>query len=161
MKRYFIEEAKCGITEGGIGIGPVPGNVVVSLKFQDGTRTQWLNVVEVDGIPNVYLSDEDIFDPLLAEDLDDEDFTEYMLDHYITEFEGIVFDTDYEATFESISENPDNPAVPLIRCIIALVRCSMDETEELIQMMSGKYADEVEIPVSDVEEEYLEDYENE
>ena len=158
MKRFLIETAKCGITEGGMACGAVSGNVVVTVQFKEGSKTQWLSLVEVEGIPNVYLSDKDIHEDLVAEDFDDEEFTEYMEDHYINEFEGIEFDSDYSTTFESIADDPENPAVPLVRYLITLVRCDMDEVEDLILMASGKYADEINIPASDVEEEFM-DYE--
>ena len=38
MKRYLIEDAKCGLTEGGMACGPVSGNAVVSVKYSDGER---------------------------------------------------------------------------------------------------------------------------
>ena len=43
----------------------------------------------------------------------------------------------------------------------ALARCEMDEVEGLIQMASGKYYDEPDIPSSDVEEDFMEEYEEE
>ena len=56
---------------------------------------------------------------------------------------------------------PPIPVIPLIRYIIALVRCDMSEVGSIIAMAEGKYADELDIPVSDVEEEYTEDPEQE
>ena len=109
MKRYFIEEAKCGITKGGMACGPVSGHVVVTIKFKDDARDQWLSLVEVEGIPNVYLLDKDIHKALVAEDFDDE-FIEYLDAHFIDEFEGITFDDSYFTTLADIAENPDNPA---------------------------------------------------
>lgn len=159
MTRYFIETAKCGITNGGMACGPVSGNVVVTVQFKDDSKTQWISLVEVGGIPNVYLSDKDIHEDLVAEDFDNEEFNQYMEDHFISEFDGIEFDADYSTTFESIAEDPENPAVPLIRYLITLVRCDMDDVDDLIQMASGKYADELDIPASDVEEDFMEDYE--
>ncbi len=44
--------------------------------------------------------------------------------------------------------------------LIALVRCEMDEIEEIIAMGTGKYADEISIPVCDAEEDYLEEQES-
>ena len=159
MKRYLIEEVKCGITEGGMGCGPVSGSVVASIQFREENRTQWLSLVEVTGIPNVYLTDKDVFEDLLAEDFEDMGFSEYMREHFIDEFEGIEFDDDYSTTFESIAEDPKNPAVPLIRYLIALIRCEMDAVNELIDIATGRYVDEIDIPVSDVEEEWIdEDY---
>ena len=76
---------------------------------------------------------------------------------YQEEFEGIQA-YDYDDLFEGIRQEPNNPAVPLIRYMIALVRCAMEDVEPLIRMAQGRYADEVDIPVSDLEEEYSEEY---
>ena len=161
MKRFIIEDAKCGITEGGIsGCGPTPGNVVVTVQFRDEGKTQWLSLVEVDGIPNVFLCEKDVHDELIKEDLDDEIFTNYLNDHAIEEFNGIELSEDYFDTFNCIVEDPDNPAIPLIKYLISLVRCEMDDVEGLISMARGKYVDELTIPVSDVEEDFLYEYEN-
>lgn len=48
-----------------------------------------------------------------------------------------------------------------MKLLIALVRCDMDETETLIEASAGKYADEIDIPLCDMEEEYLEEQEYE
>ena len=160
MKRYLIEEAKCGVTDGVMTPhGPMPGHVMVMVKFrEDGKKSpQWLNLVEADEFPNVYLTDEDIFDKLMEEDMEDTEFEEYLDEHYLEEFEGIPV-YDYADLFEGIAQEPDDPAVPLIRYMIALVRCAMEDVEPLIRMAQGRYADEVDIPVSDLEEEYSEEY---
>ena len=161
MKRYIIEEAKCGITEGGIACGPVDGSVVATVRFKDEGESKWISLVEAQGIPNVYLSDKDIHEDLVKEDFENDEFTAYMEEHYINEFNGIEFGTDYSDTFESISNDPENPAVPLIKYLIALVRCDMEEVDGIISMATGKYADELEIPVSDVEEDFLDEYDEE
>ena len=161
MKRYFIENARCGITKGGMACGPVSGHVVVTVQYKEGTEEKWLSMVEVDGIPVVYLSDKDVHDDLVAERFEDKEFDEYMANHYIEEFEGITFGEDYFDAYNSIEDNPNNPAVPLIRYLITLVRCGMDDVERLIGMASGKYADELDIPLSDIEEEIMEEYEYE
>ena len=157
MKRYYIEEAKCGITEGGMACGPVPGNVVVTVKFKEGSKVQWINLVDVGGILNVCLSDKDIHDALIEEDFDDE-FLEYIDDHCIDEFNGLELGTEYGDWLDSIEEDPENPAVQLIRLLIALALCKPGEPEaELIKMAKGKYADELNIPESAVEDVYNED----
>lgn len=160
MKRYLIEDAKCGLTEGGMACGPVSGNVVVSVKYHDGDRSGWLSVVEVDSIPNVFQTDEDIFERLLAEDPHDEAFIRYLQNHSISCFDGIEFGDGYDETFESIANGADDPAVPLIRYLVALIRCELDEVNGLIEMAKNRYADELDIPMSDVEEEWLEDLED-
>ena len=157
MKRYLIEEAKCGITNGGMACGPVFGNVAATIKFKEKTKSKWLSMVEVDGIPNYYITDKDIFDDLIKEDFEDEEFTEYLQEHFITEFNGLELGMDYTEFFDNVSEDPDNPAISLIRYMIALIRCASEDVEKLVSMAAGNYSDEIDIPVSDVEEEYEEE----
>lgn len=159
MKRYFIETAKCGVTAGGMACGPIPGHVVTSIKYNNSDESKWINLVEVDGIPNVFLTDKDIYEDLIKDDYDDIAFTEYLEEHAIDEFNGIPFDDDYYGVFSSIADKPDNPAAPLIRYLIALVRCKMEETEGIIKLGENRYADELTIPISDVENDYMEDNE--
>ena len=110
MKRYFIEEAKCGLTDGGFACGPISGNPVVTIKFKDDDETKWLSLVEVEGIPNCFLTYEDIHEKLLLEDFDDE-FTDYLDQHSVGDFNGISFG-EYTDIYYSISQNPENPAIP-------------------------------------------------
>ncbi len=133
--------------------GPSFGDVVGTVQFKDDSKVQWLNILEVEGMPNLYLTDKDVYDGLIADDPDNEEFIDYMCEHTLNEFDGIEFYGDYENVFDSIAEDPENPAIPLVRYLIALVRCEMADVEKLVQMASGKYADELAIPVSDVEED--------
>ena len=41
-----------------------------------------------------------------------------------------------------------------------MIRCELDEVNGLIEMAKNRYADELDIPMSDVEEEWLEDLED-
>ena len=107
---------------------------------------------------NAHYMDKDIFDRLMEEDMEDTEFDEYLDEHYLKEFNGIAV-YGYTDLFESIQEDPDNPVAPLIRYVVALVRCAMEDVDDLIRMAKGRYADELEIPMSDVEEEYLEEHE--
>ena len=64
MKRYLIENAKCGITDGGIACGPVSGSVIATVKFKEGEKSQYFSLAEVSGFPNFFLTDKDVFDDL-------------------------------------------------------------------------------------------------
>ena len=156
MKRYFIEDVKCGITEDGMACGPIGGNIVATISFKEEDKTQWISLVEVTGIPIFYLSDKDIYEDLLKEDFEDEEFMAYANEHQIHDFNGIALSAEYDEIFDSIARSPENPAVPLIKYLITIVRCSEDEVEPLISIAEGKYADELDVPMSDVEEDYLE-----
>lgn len=160
MKRYLIEEVKCGVSEGGIACGPVGGNVVVTIKYNDGNGSKWLNMEEVTGIANVTLCDQDYFDVLIASRFD-EDFITIMNNSWIGEFDGIEIGEDCPEIISNVYENAENPAAPLLKYLVTLTRCSMDEVDSLIKMATGKYADELDIPMSDVEEEMLEEEEYE
>ncbi len=159
MKRYYIEEVKSSISAGGFACGPISGNPVVTIRFKDGDETKWLSLVEVEGLPNCFLTDEDIHEKLVAEDFDD-DFTDYLDQHAVGDFNGITFG-EYTDIYYSISQNPENPAIPLIRCLLTFARCDSGDEAELIKMAEGKYADELEVPMSDIEEDYLAELEDE
>ena len=160
MREYYIETVKCGLTDGGVACGPVPGSVVVTIQYKARNEQKWLSLVEYDGIPNVYLFDKDVHDELAKEDFDDDEFIDYVNNHSVEEFNSIQFDADYLVTYQCMADDPDNPAVPLIKYLIAVVRCGMEDVAGLIEMAEGKYADELDIPVTDVEEEFLEEIED-
>ena len=154
MKRYFIMDAKCGMSEGGISCGPVSGTVNASVKFIESNKAQWLSLSEYDGFPAFYLTDDDILDSLVEENFDDEKRWNYIKDHEVSEFDGITTYGEYEDVLDSIKEDPQNPAVAMIRLLITLVRCEEGEEEKLISTASGKYVDELDIPTIDIEEDY-------
>lgn len=154
MKRYFIEEVKCDLTNGGLSCGPVSGSVVVTVRFNEGSEPKWLSVVETEGIANYFLLNKDVHTELVEEDDETIDSVE---EHYVYDINGIELDPEYSGTFESIADDPENPAVPFVRYIIALVRCDMDDVTALIEMATGRFVDELEIPISDLEEDFIED----
>ncbi len=159
MKRYLIEEAQCGITKGGFACGPISGQVITSIKYNDGAGSKWLSIAEYDGFPMIYVSERDIFDDLIKDAFEDEAFMEYLEAHKIGDFDGVYLGGEYQDVFEGIYEDPENPAARLLKYAIALTRCAEGEEKDLIDMASGKYVDELDIPISDVEEDYMEDLE--
>ena len=161
MKRYYIEDVKCGITKGGFGCGPIDGNIVTTVKFNDGERSQWLNLIEVAGIANTYLTDKDVFAAAIKEDFEDKAYWDYMHNHHIETFNGLTISGDYNEIVCDFSDE-DNPAVPLIRYLLALTRCDLEETDDMISMGKGHYVDELDIPMSDVEKYFSdEDFDDE
>lgn len=145
MKRYYIEDVKCDVLSG----GPDPGIVCTSVKYKNGSTSKWLTNVEVDGLPNFYLTDDDIFDKVMADD-GDEDFQKYRDEHFIEEFDGIELG-EYEDIVDSIMENEEDPAASLIKFVIAVTRSDMESTQELIQTGKGKNAEEIEIYIGDLD----------
>lgn len=57
--------------------------------------------------------------------------------------------------------DPDAELYQACRYLIYLVRCERGEEEPFIQSTVGKYLDEMEIPMSDEEEDYMEEMEEE
>ncbi len=159
MSRYYIEQVKCEFDNGGIACGSVGGAVCTSVKFRkDNESSLWLELDEIDGMPQFYLSDEDQLDLHLNIDPEDDDAVSAMNANYIEEFEGINLSDDYDDLYDQFAnEQKDNPATDFLRYIILVTRCSTDELEGLINMATGKYIDELEIPLSEEEQEYMSD----
>ena len=153
MSRFFVERVKCGVADSGMP----GGDVIVTIQYRkDDGPSQWISNAECDGYATIYLNDFDPFDVLMSEDDENEKRGVGMIDS----FENIEFN-DYEDMFDAFSEDEDNPVVPLLRYLIAVTRCGKDEQDKLIAAAQGKYIDEVEVPISDIEEDYLDDLEEE
>ena len=135
--------------------------VVASVKFTDEGEPLWLNFVDVirDGITGLIPSDSDIVDEIL-ENSDDSALIDYLDEKSVFEFEGIDFDADYYTPYKSIFEfDPENPANPLIRFLLSLSSCPTEEADGLIALAKGKYIDEVDLPMNDMEKSFLKDLE--
>ena len=152
MKRYMIEEAKAGITNGGMACGPIFGFAVASVKYTDGEESKWLSMVEVEGIPNFNITDKDVYDILVEEDDNNEEFME-LVNNPAGPSDGFDFGTDYYEFFEHIASVPDDPMNPVVKFLITLVRCSLGEEESIIKPAIGKYADELTFPEFEEEDE--------
>ena len=151
MSRYFVEKINLGFADSGLP----PADVIVSIRYRkDDGPIQWISNAECEGLCTIFQNDFDPFDLLVSGDTDNPKWGIGMTNS----FEGIDF-FDYEDMFEYFMENKDNTAIPLLRLLIAVTRCSMEETKELISIAEGKYVDEIKVPISDIEEEYIEEAE--
>lgn len=157
MKHYLVENVKYGVTSAGTACGPVAGNAVASVEFKESndSSTEWLSLVEVDGIANFYLSDKDIFEELLKEDDDDEHIA-LLNSYFVEDFHGFELSEDYEAIFESIHDTEENDKSRLVRFLIAVVRADENAAAILSESAKGKYIEDIEFAACDIEEEYLE-----
>lgn len=147
MARFKVLEAKCGVVRGGFACGPVGGPVIGEIKLANEKGDEfYLNLSEAGGIPNWYKTERSTIDEQMKEASND--VFDYLNDHYIDigEYEDVFADADMEM-------------YQAYRYLIYLVRCEMDQVDPFIERTVGKYLDEIEIPMSDVEEEYLEDME--
>ena len=147
MARYRVLEAKCGVGAGGMACGPVGGPVVGEIKLADESGEEfYLCLAEVDGIPNWFRTDRSTIEEQLEESSDE--VFDYLNDHYTDagEYVDVFVDTDAEL-------------YQAYRYLIYLVRCEMDQVDSFIESTEGKFLDEMEIPMSDLEEDYMEDQE--
>ena len=161
MKRYLIEEAKCGATAGGVACGLVGGNAVVTVKYKDGEESKWLSLIEAEGFPNFYTSNEDIFDKMLnIEYLDGEAIEEFQDKYTAGPANGFNFGTDYYEVFDHITEEPDDPAIPLVKLLLTLINCYKDEEKNIIESAVGKFADELSFSFDDMAS-WRDDYDDE
>ena len=145
---YLIKGIRYGITEGGMACGPVSGNVVASIEYQNGDKVSFLSMVEVFGMPEFYLSEEDIYENLLEES---EDFIDKANSLIINEFNGIKLE-EYEDIMEELKKPYNEEDKALIKLLIAVVRLDYDEADKLIEESVGKYITEINIPDTDLDE---------
>ena len=149
--RIKILDVKCGSTEGGIACGPISGEPVYSVRYEINGVKKWIHNAEVEGIPNFFISDEDLHDKFLDDDYINKNI-DYINSLNATEFEGLCLD-EYESMIHDISENLDNPAVPFVRFLLRLYCSDSDGINQLIQDCQDKYADELPLPPFDFDEE--------
>ena len=145
---YLIKGIRYGITEGGMACGPVSGNVVASIEFQDDNKVSFLSMVEVFGVPEFYFSEEDIYDELLEES---EDFIDKANSLIINEFNGIEL-KEYEDIMEELKKPYNEEDKALIKLLIAVVRLDYDEADKLIEDSVGKYIKDINIPDTDLDD---------
>ena len=146
MARYRVMEAKCGVGAGGMACGPVAGPVVGGIKLADEDGDGfYLCLAEVDGIPNWFKTDRSTIDEQLSDE-DEDNLYDYLNDNCVDVGE-----------YEDVFEDTEAELYQAYRYLIYLVRCEREQEELFIQSTVGKYLDEMEIPMSDAEEEYMEE----
>ena len=149
MARYRVLEAKYGVARGGMACGPVAGPVMAEIKLADENGDEfYLNLTEVDGIPNWFKTERSTIEEQIEEK--SEEVFEYLNDNNIDIGE-----------YVDVFADPDAELYQACRYLIYLVRCERGEEEPFIQSTVGKYLDEMKIPMSDEEEDYMEEYEEE
>jgi len=149
MMSYMIKEVKWGVNGG----GPFACEVFVSVLFTDGTDNMWLSNYEYDSIPTFYLSKEDIFDYLRNYNEDDELINDGLEERMISSFHDIILE-DYDTIFESMKKCNNKDAINLIKAVIAITRCGNEDMGDLIKSLTNVDLSTIEVPTSDVEEDY-------
>lgn len=128
------------------------GCVIVSLRVM-GEGCNWLTLVDDNGTPKFYSSQEDIF--ALRKKGEVRSWLKEIETCRINEFEGLKLD-EYNDVFFSIYNDIENPACKLIRYMIDLIFAKdSKEITDLMHLPMGKSIDEVDVPISYIEENYL------
>ncbi len=146
--RLFIVSARCGVGDDGIACGPVSGPIVAEVKVrEEGGGEFFMSLAEVEGIPNFVKTPVSTFDFQKNMNMDPE-MLQLIRDN------NIQFD---DSVYSAVFEHPEYAYYDLYRYLIFLVRAGLDEVDEFLPKEEvNRYLDEIEIPKSDVEEEYEE-----
>ncbi|MBQ8159749.1 MAG: hypothetical protein IJ083_03265 [Clostridia bacterium] len=154
-RRYRILDCKWDMTRGGYACGPVPASIAATVQYDDGDEQGWLHFVEVDGVLNTFLSPEDMHDLIVEEDYSDEDLR-LINSRLIREFGGIPLgDGEYERLYEGLRHSKNESLNGVLRLLLALLAEEEEVADELCEAAKGKFADEIEIPITEGESDYL------
>lgn len=154
MKKLFVEDVKVGVSRGGMACGPVSGSVVAEVCIRDleEETVKYYSLTEVEGIPNFFETDVSTYDQQI-EEVDDEEFWDMLSEHTASDF------TDYVDVYANQEEmelhDPDH--LLIWKYLIYMVRADEGGVEQLKAKSVGKCLGDFEIPVCDVEQEYLDE----
>ena len=116
-----------------------------------------------DRMPNTFITPEDLHDVLIQDDYDAE-YVEELENTTENEIGGISLTAEsYYDIYDEIYNGDDvtDEDKSFIRFVIAIVRLDWDAIDALKKKAIGHYTDEIDIPTTDEEEEYLEENEDE
>ena len=157
MAKFLIEDIRIGVTEGGIACGPVSGNVVAEMKIRNPEENSVLyyGITEVDGIPNFIKSEESFYDFQIKDDPDDEAGWQKVYDANVREYE------DYWDIYDNLAdpEAEHSEDVLIWKLLACFVRCPWEDVDGMKKACIGKFVEDIDIPVCDMEQEYLDDLE--
>ena len=143
MSKLMIEDARVEVVEA-VGLSLVAGEIC--LRQPDG-RNCYVTLEEFDGHPTFFCTEQSILQPLQkAEDEEDEDLMEALHDGKY-----IIADGEYADIFAQ----PDRQWYQVFRYLIYLVRCENEEVQPFLDATVGRSFDEIDIPISDVEEDFM------
>jgi hypothetical protein len=120
---YFIKNIKYDISGGLFN-----SIVVTSLEYEKNNESKFLSVVDIEGMFEFHLSDEDIFE-ILLEDTENEKVEKT----YIDSFNGIDL-----SELQELTDKFDDDSM-LIKYIIMVLRLEVDEADDLIKKTKNKY----------------------
>ena len=156
MKKFLIDGFTAGVSKGGMACGPVGGHVVAELRLintEDNT-VSYHSMTEVEGTLNFTESDISTYEIQIKEDYEDKEAWATVEAAYAGGY------SDYDEFYEDLKTCDENHRL-IWKLLAYLVRSSWDEYDRMKFRCTGKYLNEIEIPVCDTEQEYLENHEEE
>lgn len=157
MAKWLIEDVKVGESKGGIACGPVGGHIVAELQLRDTEEdaVSYYGITEVEGTVNLTESDQSLYDIEIEEDYDDKAAWEKVSN---AEAGGYC---DYHDFYEDIYnlDTFDEDNVLIWKLLAYFVRASWEEIDAMKAKCIGKALEEIEIPICDAEQDYLDEQE--
>lgn len=149
MSRFLIQDVKCGVSR---PAGPAESAVVAEAKIKaDDGEIFYASICEFGGEPMFFKTECSTIETQLDDSLLDDEYIAFLQDHSI----GV---SDY---YELYTDYSDNELFPVFKCLAYVVRTDWDTCTSFMEEIKDKYADEIDVPVSDIEEEVIEEYEEE
>ena len=120
--------------------------IIGQVVYNENNEDNYILLFESYGFAEFYLDKKDLIDQLKEGSLD------YLDNHSITEFHGIIFNSgDYEDIYAELNKH-NNDYSKLIKLLIAVTRLDAVQTKELINNSLDKDIKEISIPLTDYEE---------
>mgnify|MGYP003302560261 CR=1 FL=1 len=141
-KQYQIVDARVEVCSG----GPDPSILFAEVELMPQTakgKPVFYTLSEAEGMPAFYKTKESVFDRFM--DPNENDFSDIVNNHTLYEGES------YADFFEN---HRDIECYEGLRYLIYIMRASWDDAKTFIEGTKGKLLSEIEIPKSDVEEEW-------
>ena len=143
-KQYQIVNARVEVLSG----GPEPGFLVAELELQPQTakgKPIFYTLAEVEGMPAFYKTKASVFDWFVNQDEHESDLCD--LQNKATLYEG-------ESYADFFENHKGIECYDGLRYLIYVMRAEWEDVEAFIKKTKGKLLSEIEIPKSDVEEDW-------
>ena len=142
--KYQIVDARVEVCSG----GPDPAIIVAEVELMPQTakgKPVFYTLSEAEGMPAFYKTKESVFDKLMNPDEDEDVISDIVNKHTLYEGES------YADFFEN---HKGIECYEGLRYLIYIMRADWDKTKAFIKKTKGKNLSEIEIPKSDVEEDW-------
>ena len=129
--------------------------MLVKIRNPEADSVLYYGITEVDGIPNFIKSEESFYEFQMKDDPDDKAGWEKVYAANVSDYQ------DYWDLYDTMADpEADHREDELVWKLLAyFVRCPWEEVDEMKKACIGKYVEDIDIPVCDMEQEYLDDLE--